>query len=162
MKNIAILYTNYSPLIDAIKYQLSDYEVICLTIPADMDKYDMVINLGVEYDGEALACHHSLLPAFDTEEPAKDAILSGVKVTGVTVYYTKSKKIIAQYPVFINNDMHFDQLEQELKYLEQVLFPIAIHKILNNEPIDIRRLLNTPCGSNCGSKHTGGCRGCSH
>lgn len=168
MKKIAILYKNQSPILDAIKYYLSDYEVECLTTPSGMDKYDLVINLGVEYDGEALACHHSLLPAYDTREPVKDAILDGVKVTGITIYYTKSKKIVAQYPVFINNDTHYDELKQELAYVEQTLFPLVIQKIVNNEPFETRTLLNSGCNGSCGDKGIssnkciGGCSGCSH
>ena len=30
MKKVAILYTNYSPVIDAIKYQLSGYQIDCM------------------------------------------------------------------------------------------------------------------------------------
>lgn len=157
MKKVAILYKDYSPIIDAIKYQLSDCDIDCLTASDDIKGYDLVINLGIEYDGEALMCHHSILPAFDTNEPVKDAILSGVKVTGITIYYTKSKKIVAQYPVFISNETHFDQLEQELKYIEQTLFPLVIKKILENEPFEIRKLLNNSCGGSCRS-----CSGCSY
>lgn len=157
MKKIAILYKNYSPVIDAIKYQLSDCEVDCLTNPSDMDRFDLVTNFGVEYDGEALACHYSLLPAFDCKEPVKEAILAGVKVTGISIYYTKSKKIAAQYPVFINNDTHFEDLEQELKYIEQTLFPLVIEKVLNNEPFEVQTLLNKSCSGSCG-----GCNKCSH
>jgi folate-dependent phosphoribosylglycinamide formyltransferase PurN len=98
-----------------------------------------------------------LLPAFNSKEPVKDAILAGVKVTGITIYYTKSKIIIAQYPVFINNNTHYDELVQELDYIEQTLFPLVIQKVLNNEPFEVRALLNKSCSGNCG-----GCSGCSH
>ena len=157
MKKIAILYKNYSPIIDAIKYKLPDCEVDCLIAPTGMDKYDLIVNLGIEYEGEALACHYSLLPAFNSEEPVKEAILSGVKVTGITMYNTKSQKIVAQYPIFINNETHYDELEQELKYLEQTLFPLVIQKVINNEPFEVGTLMNHGCGAKCG-----GCSGCKH
>ena len=157
MKKIAILYKNYSPIIDAIKYQLQDCEINCLTKPNEKENYDLVINLGVQYDGEALACHYSLLPAFASAEPVKEAILSGVKVTGITIYYTESKKIIAQYPVFIKNDSHYDDLEQELKYIEQTLFPLIIQKIIQNEPFEVHALMKPSCSGDCG-----GCKSCNH
>ena len=157
MKKVAILYKDYSPVIDVIKHQLSDCRVDSFSTPDDIGNYDLVINLGVSFDGEALACRHSLLPAFDCDEPVKEAILAGVKVTGITIYYTKSEKIVAQYPVFINNETHFDELEQELKYVEQTLFPPVIRKILDNEPFEIHALINQGCGGQCG-----GCGSCSH
>lgn len=157
MKKVAILYKDYSPIIDAIKYELSDCQVDCLTSSSAMDKYDIVINFGINYDGEALTCHHSLLPAFDSKEPVKDAILAGVKVTGVTIYYTKSKRIIAQYPIFIDNSKHYDEIKQEILYIEQVLLPIVAKKILDNKPFDVRTIINGGCGHNCG-----GCSACSH
>ena len=166
MKKIVILYKNQSPILDAIKYYLSDHEVECLTTPSGMDRFDLVVNLDVEYSGEALACHHSLLPAFDSKEPVKDAILAGVKLTGITIYYTKSKKIVAQYPVFINNETHYDDLKQELAYIEQALFPLVIQKILKNEAFEVRALLKSGCGNSCrgvnSDKCIGGCSGCSH
>jgi phosphoribosylglycinamide formyltransferase-1 len=157
MKKVAILYREHSPIIDAIKYQLADCVVESMTELLGMGGYDLVVNLGSNYDGEALACHHSLLPAFNSKEPVKDAILAGIKVTGITIYYTKSNKIIAQYPVFINNNTHYDELVQELDYIEQTLFPLVIQKVLNNEPFEVRALLNKSCSGNCG-----GCSGCSH
>lgn len=157
MKKVAILYREHSPIIDAIKYQLADYVVDSMTELSGMVEYDLVVNLGSNYDGEALACHKALFPAFNSKEPVKDAILAGVKVTGITIYYTKSKKIIAQYPVFINNNTHYDELVQELDYIEQTLFPLVIQKVLNNEPFEVRALLNKSCSGNCG-----GCSGCSH
>lgn len=159
MKKIAILYSKYSSRIDALKYQLSEYEVDCLTCPIDMNKYDLVVLSDYEqkYEGKAVICHHSLLPAFDTPTPEKDAFLNGVKVTGITVCYTNPRKIIVQYPVFINSDMHYDELVQRLSYLEQILFPIVIKKILANEHIDVQKIINNGCGGNCG-----GCSSCNH
>ena len=159
MKKVAILYSEYSAVIDAIKYQLSDYEVDCLTEPKKTEKYDLVIlsNYYDEFKGNALKCHHSLLPAFDCDEPVKKAILEGVKVTGITIYFTNPFKILAQYPVFINNNTHFDELEKELEYIEQTLFPLVAERILKNEPFEVRALLNKTCSGNCG-----GCKGCNH
>ena len=158
MKKLAVLYSEYSPVIDAIKYTLSDCTTDCLTTADNTENYDLIICLdNKKAEGNAIACHHSLLPAFDCEEPEKEAILNGVKVTGITIYYPNTKKIIAQYPVFINNDTHYNDLKQELTYLEQTLLPLVAEKILNNEPFDIQKLVNKGCGGNCG-----GCSSCSH
>ena len=158
MKKIAILYTKYSPVIDAIKYKLQDYQVDCIK-SLNEENYDLVILSGYEgvYEENALVCHHSLLPSFDCDEPEKQAILTGVKITGVTIYYSKTKKIVAQYPVFINNDMHYDNLKQELDYVEQTIFPLVIEKIVENKPFEINSLINNKCGGLCG-----GCSSCKH
>ena len=158
MKKIAVLYSEYTPTIDAIKYQLQNDEITCLKEPDNqMNRFDIVVlvNYNSEYQGKSLRCHHSLLPAFDTEEPVRDAILLGVKVTGITIYETKSKKIITQYPVFIRDDIHFDELKQELNYLEQTIYPPVIEMILNNKPFNSRELISGNCNGNCG-----GCSGC--
>lgn len=157
MRHVAILYSEYTPAIDAIKYQLQDCEIDCFTELKNTDKYDLIINIGCQYEGNALACHHSLLPAFDCEEPEREAVLAGVKVTGITIYFTESQKIIAQYPVFIKNDTHYDELKQELDYIEQTILPLVVQKILNNESFEVRSLLNKACSGKCG-----GCSTCNH
>ena len=159
MKKIAILYTRYTPTIDAIKYQLADYEVDTLTSINDYDKYELVVLCGYEglYEGNAINCHHSLLPALDSNNPEKDAIIEGLKVTGITIYYTNPRKIIAQYPVFIKNSMHYEDLKQELDYLEQTIYPLVLSKILKNEQFEIQSLIAGKCDNNCG-----GCCGCNH
>ena len=159
MKKIAILYSEKSPVIDAIKYLLNNYEIDTLNEINDASIYDLVVlcNYDGDYKGNAIKCHHSLLPAFDCKEPEKEAILEGVKVTGITIYYTNPKRIIAQYPVFITNSMHYDDLMKELKYLEQTIFPIVLQKVLNNEAFDILSIVNKGCGNHCG-----GCSSCSH
>ena len=111
MKKLAILYSEYSPVIDAIICQLEDIVEVdsFRNLPENYQIYDLVVS--VNYRGEEniklLKCHHSLLPSFNSDEPVKDAFLAGVKVTGITVYFTKPERIIAQYPLFrgmaINN-----------------------------------------------------------
>ena len=165
MKKIAIIYTKYSPVVDALKYTLSDYCVDCYTDFVNTEDYDLVIHLGDTdgYKGHALTCHYSLLPSFiNCKEPVKEAILKGVKVTGVTVYYTDTKKIIAQYPIFIKNDTHYDNLKQELEYLEQTILPIVARKIINNEQFEMQELLNNNCGGKCNTTSCEGCASCRH
>lgn len=161
MKRVAILYSEYTPVIDAIIYQLKDFQVDCLNfLDENNTSYDLVVLIGNEqcYAGNALTCHYSLLPAFESDEPVKAAMLSGVKVTGITVYYTKSKNIVAQYPIFIRQEAHFEEVEQELKYIEQIIFPIVIEKVLKNEIIDLRSILQKD--KSCSGCHGGGCSTC--
>lgn len=163
MKKIAIIYSSYTPTIDAIKYTLSDCEIDCFDKEISSDvNYDLVILLDscIKYKGKAIVCCHSLLPSFENDkEPVKSAILEGVKITGITIYYTNPKKIVAQYPIFINNNVHYEELKQELEYLEQTLFPVVIRKIINNEQFEMRSVLNQngKCAGSCG-----GCNSCSH
>ncbi len=157
MKNLAILYSEYSPTIDAIKYQLKNYDIECYKDENQInEKHELV--LLVNYNNPCrfnhLKCHHSLLPAFNCNEPEKEAILKGVKVTGITISHNES--IIAQYPVFITSDMRWETLKQELNYLEQTIYPLVAEKIIDNEQFEIKTLLGK---SSCCS---GGCSGCNH
>ena len=155
MKKLAILYSTYTPTIDSIIGFLGkEVEIVCFNNNFDeTDKFDLIVNINSEYRGNALKAHHSLLPSFEGENPVQQAVLAGVKVSGVTFYFTNPFRIIAQYPIFISNDAHFDDIEQELEYIEQGIFPIIIQKLLNNEIIEMKTLLNKNCtgcsGGNC-------------
>lgn len=158
MKKAAILYSEYVPLIDAIVNENNIAEFQLLTqFPDNYEDFDLIIdvNFKSEIKQNVLKCHYALLPSFQSDEPLREAFLSGVKVTGITIYYTNPQKILTQYPVFIKNEAHYDDVLQEMKYLEQVIFPLVIGKILSNEPVDIQSLLKL-------NKCSGGCSGCRH
>lgn len=156
MKKVAIITDMQNSLSDAIMHSLKDFAIVDCQNSADFnsDKYDLIINISSikECPFNVLTSHRSLLPSFDTDTPVKDAFLAGVKVTGITIFYTKPRKILAQYPVFIYNDAHYDELENELMYIEQALLPVVAAKIIKNEPFEVQSLMN---GGNCG-----GCKGC--
>lgn len=158
MKKIAIIYSDYTPTVDAIIHYLHDIEVVCFKnkIEAD-DNFDLIVGIDIEnYENKnILTVHHSLLPAFEGYEPVKKAFMEGVKVTGITFYYTNPKRIIAQYPVLISNGADFVDVENELKYLVQTLYPIIIEKVLNNQIIDLKSILGKTSCSSCG-----GCSSC--
>lgn len=158
-KKIAIVYSKYTPTIDAIIYNLKNVEICCFQNEITTnDDVDLIVGVGVEKyeDRNILTSHFSLLPSFPDEEPVKKAVLEGVKVTGITFYYTNPKKIIAQYPIIISNGADFLEIENELKYIEQTFFPIIIEKVLNNEIIDMKKIGKSSTCSSCG----GGCSSC--
>lgn len=132
------------------------------------NKFDLVVLAGymriIQDDvlaemGKIINIHPSLLPAFKGSANAiKDAFLAGVKVSGVSVHWVTPEvdggQIIAQYPVFITNDMHFDEFEAEMHKVEHKLYPIVIEKLLENKIFDFSDLMKSSCGSSCG--------GCKH
>lgn len=101
----------------------------------------------------------SLLPAFEGQDAIARAFQSGVKVSGVTVHYFTNKarggKIIAQYPVLINNLTHFDEFEESIHELENIIYPIVIEKVLEDKVFDFSDLFKSGCGGS-----SGGCSGC--
>ena len=107
--------------------------------------------------GRFVNIHPSLLPAFKGKDAIQRAFFAGVKVSGVTVHWVNDEvdggKIIAQYPVLIDNSMHFDEFEQEIHKIEHILYPIVIDKLLKDEVFDFSDLVG-----NCGS--CGGCGNC--
>lgn len=129
------------------------------------NKFDLVALAGymrilpetvLEKIGKVVNIHPSLLPAFKGSKDAiKDAFLAGVKVSGVTVHWVSSDvdggKIIAQYPVFLSNEMHFDEFEHEIHSLEHKLYPVVIEKVLDDKAFDFVDLMRSGgCSSSCG------------
>jgi phosphoribosylglycinamide formyltransferase-1 len=145
------------------------------------NKFDLVALAGymriipdneLDIMGNVINIHPSLLPAFKGSTNAiKDAFLAGVKVSGVTIHQVTSDvdggKIIAQYPVFLHNDMHFDEFEQEIHETEHKLYPIVIEKILEDKVFDFTDLMkgSSGCRGSCGGASKDGghtCGGCGH
>jgi len=104
--------------------------------------------------------HPSLLPSFKGKDAIKQAFLAGVKVSGITIHWVEkgvdTGKIIAQYPVFIDNYMSLDEFEEEIHIIEHKLYPIVIEKILEDKVFDFQDLMK----SSCNNKDSGGGGGC--
>lgn len=104
----------------------------------------------------------SLLPAFNSSSPIKDAFLSGVKVTGVTVHRVENEDmtgfILAQYPVMIDSYTGYQQLFDELLKLESQLLPYVLKSVLEDKVFDIVDFLNGSKSHTCGG--CGGCHKC--
>ena len=108
--------------------------------------------------GRFIAIQPSLLPAFKGKDAIERAFMAGVKVSGVTVYSLNAnendEKIIAQYPVLISNETHFDEFKSDIYRLEAVLYPVVIDKLLKDEVFDFPDLMNScSCEGGCGGCH---------
>lgn len=131
------------------------------------NKFDLIVLAGymrilpdnvLKVMDKVINIHPSLLPAFKGSKNAiQDAFLAGVKVSGITVHWVTSDvdggQIIAQYPVFITNEMHFDEFEAEIHAIEHRLYSIVIEKILEDKVFDFSDLMNSQCA---------GSRSCCH
>lgn len=104
-----------------------------------------------------ICIHYSLLPAFDCDDPIKEAFLAGVKVSGVTVLDNKTRKILAQYPVLIENTMHYDEFEQEMKRTGEILYKKVIECIEKDKVFEFADLFENKCGGCGGNCSGGGC-----
>lgn len=162
-------------ILESVKKQLPNIEiVVCNSVLeiSNLKEYDLIaltdyiegITQEIIDNNRVINVHQSLLPSFPQKSALKDAYLNGVKVFGVSVHNVElveknilSGKIIAQYPVLIDNYTHFDELETEIKQLEQQLYPLVIKSILEDKVFDIVDFLSTP---NLAHGCSGGCGGC--
>lgn len=84
--------------------------------------------------GTFLNIHPSLLPDFKGANAIKNAFLSGVKQTGVSVHIVNkeidSGEIIAQQKCVIEPDMTLCDLENKIHILEHRLYPRVIEEFL--------------------------------
>ncbi len=133
------------------------------------NKFDLVVLAGymrifdektLNKMGNVVNIHPSILPSFRGKGAIKKAFLAGVKLSGVTIHWVEKEvdkgKIIAQYPVFIENAMSFDEFEQAVHNIEHKLYPIVIEKILEDKVFDFQELVNPTNNKGC----NGGCGGC--
>lgn len=134
------------------------------------NKFDLIVLAGymriipdvvLKEMGKVINIHPSLLPSFKGKNAIQQAFLAGVKVTGVTIHEVDSTldggKIIAQYPVFVTQGTHLDELEEEIHTIEHKLYPIVVEKVLDDKVFDFQDLMRG--SSNCGGKCGGNCSG---
>ena len=147
------------------------------------NKFDLIVLAGymqilpenvLEAMGKVINIHPSLLPAFKGKDAIAKAFLAGVKLSGITIHWVDKNidegKIIAQYPVFIDNYMHLDEFEEEIHTIEHKLYPIVIEKVLEDKVFDFQDLMKSSCNNKgCGGhssdnsgSSSGGCKGCQH
>ena len=129
-----------------------------------LQNFDVLLEYDIEapnvIDVEVLKLHPSLLPSFDSKDPIKDAYLAGVKVSGVTVYSVSRDKILAQFPVLVENDFHFEDYVESITKAENLLYPLVIKSQLENKIFNFTDIIggsSSGCSGNCGSC-AGGCK----
>jgi phosphoribosylglycinamide formyltransferase-1 len=87
-----------------------------------------------EYPGRVLNIYPSLLPAFKGDQPVRDALAYGVKLTGCTVHIvTPSRtpgRVIAQAAVTVHAYDTVESLHERIKTKERELYPATIKKVL--------------------------------
>ena len=81
--------------------------------------------------------HPALLPAFKGWHAVRDALASGVKVTGWTVHVATLEvddgPILAQEPVRVRDDDTESSLHERIKEVERRMFPEVIARIVRGE-----------------------------
>ena len=159
MKKLAIQKSNISQ--ELTTYFLNKDVDVCefLTVDdIDYDLFDLIVVDDYEYELpiNSINIHSSLLPAFPQKDAIEKAFMYGVKISGITI--SNNNNIIAQYPVFISTDMHFDEFKQEIMKAKLQLSKMIILDILTNRAIDHEYLQpvlnNKPCQCvNCKGCH---------
>jgi len=83
-----------------------------------------------EYEKRVLNIHPALLPSFKGANAIKDALKSGVKITGVTVHFVEkeidSGPVILQRSVPIEEKDTLSSLEGKIHAAEHELYPEVI------------------------------------
>lgn len=164
-KKLAIINSDNKEIISAIEkyFQSKDVEI---TILDDISTgFDLIVLTGFEsqfeniVNAKVLNIYPSILPAFKGQNAIKEAFISGVKVSGVSVHEVNSDnfygRILAQYPVLIGNTTHIDEFTKELIAVGKKLYPVVIDAVLNDKVFDFSDLFKHSCSGNCG-----GCGGC--
>ena len=90
-----------------------------------------------QMEGKVINIHPSLLPSFKGAHAIHDALLYGVKITGVTVHFVDefvdSGKIIAQTAVEIEEDDSLESLSERIHKIEHSLYPETLSKLFVKE-----------------------------
>lgn len=110
--------------------------------------------------------HPSLLPAFKGKNAIERAFKHGVRVSGVTVHHVDESldggKIIAQYPVIIDETTNLPEFEEEIHRIEHQLYSPVIKSLLSDKLFSfdmiIKSLKKSEEGCGCGGCGGGGCK----
>lgn len=172
MKNIAIIGENNIELANSLCgfFTAKEVEIYALSPDAinnNSKRYDLIIIENMkdfklksnDNSAKIIHVHPSILPAFYTDNAIKEAFLSGVKVSGVTIYSQSEEQtynIIAQYPVLIALNSHLDEFKKDVLDVEKKLLPAVSDAILNDKVFDFHDLFKKSCAHS-----SNGCTNCS-
>lgn len=91
------------------------------------------------YEGRIINIHPSLLPSFPGKGAIEQAFEARVKVTGVTIHFVDegmdTGPIIAQAPVFIDENDSIDDVRVKIQKEEHKLYPEVLEKVMNKQII---------------------------
>lgn len=172
-KKLAIIQSENIEIIEAIKiyFENKDVQIVYFKDLNDIDTdFDLIALTGFKTylkhykkSSQIINIHPSLLPAFAISNALQEGYTSGIKVSGISIHTVdKDKffgKILAQYPILIGLNTHFDEYKQEIFEISKKLYPIVIECMLYDKIFDFTDLLKASCTNSCG-----GCNGgkCSH
>lgn len=166
MKNFAIIDSENKEIITAIQKHFGG-NIPVLSVGDSFEGYDLLVLTGYESsfqpveNVEIINLHPTLLPSFQGADALKQAFLSGVKVSGITVHKVEKNnfygKILAQYPVLIGAATNFSDYVEELEIVAKKLYPMVIDSIINDKVFDFHDLFNCGCSKNGCSGNCGNC-----
>ncbi len=166
-KKIALIKSKNSELVSVIEKYFKNKNVDEIEqkgIADNLSDYDFIVLTGFDDcipmecgQAQIINIHPSLLPAFASSEALKDSFSYGVKVGGLTVHKVEAGnfygKIIAQYPVLIGLNTHFDEYCNEMLKLAENFYPIVLDAVINDKVFDFADLLSNSCSGGCGGCH---------
>lgn len=88
-------------------------------------------------EGRVVNSHPSLLPSFPGAHAVRDALTYGVRVTGCTVHLVNSGMdtgpVLAQQPVFVEDDDDEETLHERIKQIERVLIVDVLERLVQHQ-----------------------------
>ncbi|OIJ13670.1 phosphoribosylglycinamide formyltransferase [Anaerobacillus alkalilacustris] len=92
------------------------------------------------YEGRIINIHPSLLPSFPGKDAIGQAYDAKVKVTGVTIHFVDegmdTGPIIAQAPVFIEENDSIEEVRSKIQTVEHKLYPEVLENVLNKQKVE--------------------------
>ena len=138
---------------DKIDFSSKDFDLVLL------ENYYSEIPEEFFESGNIYRIHPSLLPAFNCSDAVQKAFLSSVKVSGITIhkmpYDENNMKIIAQYPILIDCNEHFDEFQAKINELENIMVPPVIKSILEDKVFEWNSIHKGKCSNGCNCSNCG-------
>jgi phosphoribosylglycinamide formyltransferase 1 len=92
------------------------------------------------YGGRIVNIHPSLLPLFPGKNAIEQAYDAKVNVTGVTIHFVDAGMdtgpIIAQAPVFIEENDTINEVKTKIQAVEHQLYPEVLGKLLHDHKVE--------------------------
>jgi phosphoribosylglycinamide formyltransferase-1 len=133
-----VLRGDYGPTFDRAAYTA---DVLAALAPFEVDLIAMAgfgtilsAAMPLAYPGRVLNTHPALLPAFKGWHAVRDALASGVKVTGCTVHVATATvddgPILAQATVAVLPGDDEARLSERIKAVERQLYPATLRRAI--------------------------------